>query len=238
MNDMVFVHGWGQSRQIWRPCMSIWPAAHYIDLPGHGGAPDAEPENWLSTLPGEKPVLLIGWSLGGMLALKLALNQPRLIKGLVLIASTAKFCQSDDWSAGCPAPLFRAFERQAATEPERLLRRFFALMLQGDELAPSLKLRLQRSCVNTAVPPSARAMQDGLSLLQNMDLRPHLDRIRIPCLIVHGRRDAIVPLAAGEYLCEHLPRAEMRCFETAGHAPFLSHTKAFRKILEEWCQNL
>ncbi len=238
MSEMLFVHGWGQSRQIWKPCMSIWPDAHYINLPGHGGEPDAEPDSWLDSLPGEKPMLLIGWSLGGMLALRLALRLPRRIKGLVLIATTPKFCMTADWDAGCPAHVFSTFKRQAITDPERLLRRFFDLMLQGEELSMSARRRLQQECMNTSVLPSIAAMKHGLSLLQSLDLRPHLNEIRVPCLIVHGHRDVIVPHAAGKYLCEHLPRADMRSLESAGHAPFLNHTRAFRQTLEEWCRKL
>ncbi|MDX8391653.1 MAG: alpha/beta fold hydrolase, partial [Mariprofundaceae bacterium] len=74
---LVFVHGWGQSPQTWHAQLDYFSTrceTQTICLPGHGGAADAPTDAWEDHLHKQlpdTPHILIGWSLGGMLALQL-----------------------------------------------------------------------------------------------------------------------------------------------------------------------
>jgi len=59
-------------------------------------------------------------------------------------------------------------------------------------------------------------------MLSRTDLRPALDSIAQPTLVMHGDRDAITPLAAGRYLAQALPNARIVIMEGAAHVPFAS----------------
>jgi pimeloyl-[acyl-carrier protein] methyl ester esterase len=241
---MVFLHGWGQSARIWDH-----QAAHFSprcpvstpNLPGHGGADDAPAGAWLdilaSRLP-DQPSILVGWSLGGMLALQLAHAFPERVAGLALVATTPCFTRAPDWPQGCDEATLQAFTEGASTHSAKQLGRFFALMLQGDALPRSRFNALAREAIDREHPPSAAGLATGLALLTGLDLRPLLPGIGQPAWVAHGDGDAIIPPAAGHALAERLPHAAWHGFAHAGHAPFLTQAEAFQNTLEAWCQNI
>ncbi len=241
--QLAFLHGWGQSSRAWFAQQPVFPEAIYLDLPGHGGATEAE--EWtqrLTTQLPEAPLILIGWSLGGILALELATGPVgQRLRGLVLLGTTPCFMQRPDWCHGCDAELMQAFERGIeAPEPERAqaMSRFFMLMLHGDDLSRKELQQLACRAVDRRHPPSQKALRHGLELLRTHDLRSKLGDIRVPTLVIHGERDAVVPAAAGRYLAEHIPQAAWKPIPGCGHAPQMTCAQAFNETLEAWCQNL
>jgi len=235
---LVFLHGWGQSTRIWHGQQDAFPDALFLNLPGHGGAPDAA--DWLAAtveqLP-EQPCILIGWSLGGMLAMQLAIHHPDRVAGLVLVATTPRFRNNASWSHGCSDEVFEGFTEGLSAQSAKLLGRFFALMLHGDTLARSEFNQLARTSIDREHPPTAEGLRHGLELLTTLDLRSSLAGIRQPALVLHGDADAIIPAAAGRWLADMLQHARWQPLQ-GGHAPFLTQGAAFNSILEEWCQNI
>jgi len=244
MSPMVFLHGWGQSSRIWRhqaDHFRRFGPVHTPELPGHGGSAEAPPAAWLENLAAglpDEPAVLVGWSLGGMLALKLALGFPERVAALALVSTTPCFRARDDWPHGCADATFRAFEQGVRENSPKELARFFALMLQGDALPRSRYNELARQAVDREHPPTAGALAGGLALLATLDLRRQLPRIEQPVWVAHGDNDAIVPAAAGRYLSHHLPHAAWHRFDDCGHAPFLTQAEDFQQRLEAWCRNI
>ncbi|MCF7821685.1 MAG: alpha/beta fold hydrolase, partial [Mariprofundaceae bacterium] len=132
---MVFLHGWGQSRQVWQKQQAFFPDATFLNLPGHGGAVDAS--DWVTSISGqlpESPCMLIGWSLGGILAMNVALQHPEKVASLVLVSTTPSFCSKQGWVHGCSDELFQASRSGIEWNSAKTMGRFFALMFQGDEM--------------------------------------------------------------------------------------------------------
>jgi len=183
------------------------------------------------------PCVLIGWSLGGLLAMTLAGRAPHRVRGLVLVASTPCFVARPDWPLGVREDRFAAFREAAAAPTARRLGRFFHLMLHGEGLSRPRIRALAREVGAAEGMPRREALEAGLRLLADLDLRGRVAGLAVPCLVVHGRRDAIVPVAAGRWLAEHLPRAEWVEYADAGHAPFLTRAREFNRRLEAWCRS-
>ena len=244
MTPLVFFHGWGQSVRVWHGQQahfsSEWPVSA-LNLPGHGGAADAMACEWVNIsqagLP-EEPSVLVGWSLGGMLAIELAHRQPERVAGLVLVSTTPCFRNKPGWTHGCSDAVFRDFESGVQENSAKAMSRFFALMLHGDDLTRPEYNDIARAAVDRTHPASADGLRQGLSLLGDLDLRDLLTGIKAPCLVMHGDEDAVVPLAAGEYLAEHIPGAALEGFEGCGHAPLLTQAGKFNQRLEDWCRNI
>jgi len=240
---LAFVPGWGQSSQVWHHQSAYfsraWPV-HVVNLPGHGGAPDASTGSWLKELSNalpDQPCILVGWSLGGMLAIQLAYRWPEKLAGLVLVSSTPCFRVKSDWKQGCSGEQFHAFEQALGRDSDKLLRQFFMLMLDGDTVSRGRFNAIAKEAVDRKHPPLPTALRSGLKLLGTLDLRAQLADISIPTLVVHGMHDQVVPVEAGRYLAGHIPDASLHIME-CGHAPYLTQDKIFNEHLEQWCLNI
>jgi len=239
---LVFMHGWSGSIQVWHGQTEYfsgkWPV-QCVNLPGHGGAPDVPDGAWTDRLRGALPdrsYVLVGWSLGGMLSLQLAHACPDRLAGLVLASSTPCFRAKAGWMHGCPGEEFSEFRRALEEDAGKLLGQFFTLMLHGDALSGSRRNAIAEEVIDRRRPPSTQALRTGLQILDRLDLRPLLVDIRVPTLVMHGEYDAVVPVAAGRYLAEHLPEASLHVMH-CGHAPHLTQTDEFNHTLEAWCRN-
>lgn len=243
--DVVLLHGWGLHSAIWTATtdsLAVQLSQHYrvtmIDLPGHG----LSEGNYVSfdlpeivraiaaLLPAK--TILIGWSLGGLLALQLAHNYPGQITRLVLLASTARFTHADGWASGLPKSTLDNFANALIDKPELTVQRFLALQVRGSENERQ-QLRQLKQALRERPNARPQALCSALSILQNSDLRPELTTILQPCRIILGENDRIVRSAAGVAMTACLPRATSTVIANASHAPFLSHPEqTLNSILE------
>jgi pimeloyl-[acyl-carrier protein] methyl ester esterase len=229
--DLVLLHGWGLHGGMWGPWLDRLAEGarlHVLDLPGHGrsGWP-ARARDLAGFAQAVFPHLprgaaLLGWSLGGMLALELARRHPRHLRALVLVATTPKFLAGPDWEHGLPAAVLEEFTRGLAADYRRTVQNFLALQTRGDEHAGAT-LRLLRARLAAHGEPDPRALAAGLAVLREADLRDALPQIALPSLVIAGQHDRLTPPEAGRGLAVALPSARFRLIERSGHAPFLSH---------------
>ena len=226
--SLVFLHGWGQSDQIWFEQRQHFPQAHYLNLSGD------HLESLHQTTPA-KGITLVGWSLGGMLAIQWALQYPKQIQSLVLVSCTPSFRQRRDWLHGCDDATFQGFCDGIHARANKTMSRFFALMFHGDGLERSRYNQIAHLAINKASPPSQQTLEQGLTELSEWDLRSQLAHITQPCLVLHGQQDAVIPIEAGQHLAAHIPEAQWQSFAGCGHAPFITHSQTFNQILESWC---
>src|SRR5207245_218247 len=186
-----------------------------IDLPGHGrsdwdasaSTPAAQAWRVHETLaPLTRRFALLGWSLGGQLALDLAAAMPTGIERLALIAPTPRFLAGPDWRCGTAPALLARLERQLQEDSGRTVREFLKLQVRGvaPRTASRVLARLKGALAgHGAAQPEALAR--GLDRLKDGDLRPALPLVRIPALVVSGGLDRITPAAAGRALAAALP---------------------------------
>ncbi|MHB1280655.1 MAG: alpha/beta fold hydrolase [Acidithiobacillus sp.] len=239
---LVLLHGWGMESRVfasWRSLLDAHFTCISYDLPGHGQTPCA-PSGlaWSAGLEGLRQMLaqeaskplLLGWSLGGLLALGIALQHPELLVGLVLISSSPAFCQHPDWSPAIPAATLEEFAQRLRDDPQGTRHRFLALQVLND---PQGRRALEG--LSAWPMPDQACLADGLGLLREVDLREQLTALPMPVHLLHGRQDRIVPIGAGEYLHERLTGSRFTLLEQAGHAPFLSQPQACTQaLLETW----
>ena len=229
--DLVLLHGWALHGGMWGPWLdelALNARLHLVDLPGHGHSP------WSADLRGlpdlartvarhvPKGASLLGWSLGGMIALELARQEPGLAGALVLVATTPKFVAADDWQHGMQGAVLDEFARGLATDHRGTVQNFLALQTRGDERSAET-LRMLRRKLEAHGPPDPRALVAGLEILRTADLRDALPSISLPTLVIAGDHDRLTPAGAGRALATALPQARYREIPHSGHAPFLSH---------------
>lgn len=180
--------------------------------------------------PGPERVGVIGWSMGGIVALETAREYPGLFQRLVIISGTARFSAGNDEP---PALTCGERSRTSSVEGPGVNASVLRAMAMGLRRMPGNVLAAYYDKVHASksgpVAEFAAWAQDialldrdeliqGLDYLQRMDLRDGLDKQMVPTLVVHGREDRIVPWQAGEWLSRALAVSHWRCHEGLGHA--------------------
>ena len=119
---IVLLHGWGTGADVWRPLLARlrpWADVTLLDLPGcvPGGVPATGLESALDTVIAACPQrsVLVGWSLGGQLALELAARYPQRVEAVVTLCSNPCFIARGDWPGMSPAA-YREFRAGLASD--------------------------------------------------------------------------------------------------------------------------
>jgi pimeloyl-[acyl-carrier protein] methyl ester esterase len=221
-----FVGGWGSTHATWQAAL----AQEALRQP----APvDSRFLSWIDCLrdwpaaiarirsfPGR--VLLVGWSLGALLSLRAALDMTTLGKSeklaaLVLVSGTARLCATDRYEGAAPHML-EAMRARIGSECETVLRSFARECATPDGGKEAATAYLGEACRF-----SAEDLAEGLRALAEFDLRARVEAIELPCRLIHGSADHIVPLGSARLLAERLPSASLEILSGSGHALPFTH---------------
>lgn len=240
--EVVLVHGWALHGGVWVDVvreLSKDFRVTVVDLPGHGRSREWLPQEFSpASLAGAVqrvlagPAAWVGWSLGALVALAAAQQNPQAVKKLALVGATPKFIRSDDWPRAMEPALLDQFARDLEHDYATTLRRFLSLQVAVQE--DRLVLRRLRDELFRYGEPATAALRAGLRLLKEADCRATLPTIHAPALVIHGKLDRLVPVGAARYLAEHLPQARLEIVAGSGHAPFLSHPAVFLEKLKDF----
>jgi len=236
---LVLLHGWALHAGLFAP---IVPAlarqhrVHAVDLPGHGHSDplrswtlQAVVEALERRFADERALSVLGWSLGGALALAWARRAPSRISRLLLVTTTPKFIAGADWPHAMTDETLARFAHELRVAFKPTLLRFLTLQVQGSEEGRSALSALRQQLFARGEPDPA-VLADSLAALRAIDLRDDVGRLGQPALIVTGGRDLLAPPEAGAWLAERLPAGRLHAFPTAAHAPFISHRDAFLDV--------
>src|SRR5687767_13701253 len=243
---LVLLHGWAMHGGLFSP---IVPAlakqhrVHAVDLPGHGHSDRMHPftlERVVDVLEHRfahaQALSVLGWSLGGAVAMAWARRAPSRIARLVLVCATPKFGAAPDWPCAMTDETLSRFADELRVAFRQTLLRFLTLQLQGSEEG-RVALAALRQRIFSRGEPDATSIADSLAALRAIDLRDEASRIEQPALVVTGARDTLVPAAAGAWLAGALPSGRSQVLDRAAHAPFLSHPVAFLDPVTAFLRN-
>ncbi len=234
--DLVLVHGWGMNAAAWGVLPALLESRFRVtrlELPGHGesgwNGEGSDPTRWARALLAAAPprATWVGWSLGGLVALQATALAPERIVALVGVASTPCFVQRPDWRPAMAEETLAGFGDRLLNDLDGTIQQFLALQFHGVKEARALMRRLRQDLARRP-PPRPQALQAGLALLRDCDLRLRLAAVDRPRLWILGGRDRLVPPALADALPEGV---RVHFVEEAGHAPFLSHPEAVASTL-------
>jgi pimeloyl-[acyl-carrier protein] methyl ester esterase len=223
IGDWLLVPGWGFAASVFDELRAFLPPTIVATAVACRAAVAAIDQRAAAVRAGDAPPFgICAWSLGATLAVDRALAHPGAIAALVLVGATPRFVAGDGWIPAMPAAEFEAFAAVAAASVPAAQSRLASLCAMGSADAPALARRLRRS-FDRALPGEAAAgfpdaMMEGLDCLRRADLRGRLSALDVPVALVHGERDALVPVAAAHALAAALPRARGLAVAADGHA--------------------
>lgn len=230
--DVVLLHGWGMHGGLWGEFKEILAndlTIHVIDLPGFGFSKNIKSEFTLEDTSEivegyikelNKPVVVIGWSLGGLITLNLLKRKKVNIEKVVFIAATPSFTKKTGWSDAMEQSVFDAFSKDLENDYRKTLKRFLSLQTRGSDLSKETLRELNKN-LDERGEPDIKALKFGLDTLSESDLRGE-DNYEIPGMIILGEKDTLVPPQVKSEFEKIFPNLEQLILKKAGHAPFLS----------------
>lgn len=241
----VFVHGWGMNHAVWQPVIESLPdriETVAVDLPGHGAAADeyfSGLDDLVMALCRDitRPAIWIGWSLGGLAVLKLALDYPQRVQAMMLVSSTPCFVHRDDWPCGMPHSLFDSFAAELEADFDNTIRRFLSLQVKDSAQGRQLLKQLRQQVLQQP-PANIQALRSGLEVLKSTDLREQMQKLEMPLAVALGARDGLVNVESSKFFTDNLPHVDVRIYAQAAHAPFLSHLPDFTAQLLQLVSSL
>ena len=235
LSPMVLLHGWGFQPGIWSPVVEAMRqrgVASEILTPALPLSENMSQASALESLFVSLPekTHLVGWSLGGELALAFASCFPERVDTLTLISSTPCFMNRSDWTSGQPTSLLDDFDQRLQENPAALLKRFATLIRHGDSTATRDKALSAHLLAVTETDPDRLAT--GLTFLRTLDLRNlcAMDEERPSITLIHGTADHVVPLEASLWL-EAQFDTPLMCIEGGSHALPLTHAGQIAQTL-------
>jgi pimeloyl-[acyl-carrier protein] methyl ester esterase len=236
---IVLVHGLGSNASHWLPTARLL-ARHYrvslVDLPGHGVTAMPDPFSLERAALGldlalrddgdGDPVILVGHSLGGLVAAATALQNPRLVRGLVLVEAALKPQVPAEQRAALLAELdrdYRGFVRQAYLG-------FGRDSAQGERLWAEVE------------PIDPANVKPWIRLAFTADLSGRTPRLDVPVLAVLAERSwpkdepwAVTAKALGY---EGLPNLRAARIADSGHFVMLDHPRELATLIDRFAATL
>lgn len=241
--DLALIHGWGMHGGIWdgvRADLAKNFRVHALDLPGYGASAACQPyslgalaKRVAESLP--PGINVVGWSLGGLVAQRWALDHPQQVRRLMLVGTSPCFVQRSDWESGIDPVILQSFANDLDQDYAGTLLRFLSLQARnGEDLRTVMKYL--RAALFARGQPSAEVLKAGLDVLLDTDLRNEAGNFRMPLALLHGERDMLAPAGAARWLGARMPGARLEMISGCAHAPFLSHPEIFLRVAREFFQ--
>jgi pimeloyl-[acyl-carrier protein] methyl ester esterase len=237
---IVLIHGWGMSGKIWEEFSKLMKdkyKLYIIDLPGMGKSKIIKPykiDNLIDKIHELIPdkATIIGWSLGGQIAMKYCLRHPKTVKSLVCISSTPCFIRKPGWEYGVSINFFSKFKKNLLNNWQKTLKSFFLLQIKEDKKSKNILKKLESDFMGQQ-PPTKKGLEKSLEILEEIDMRNDLKNINIPTLIISGKQDSISNYKASVWMQSQIKESKIFIFDLAGHMPFLNYqTKCFELVEE------
>lgn len=173
------------------------------------------------------PEVLIGWSLGGQLAIRLIAKKILFPKLLILLAPPFQMIKDNRIQAGMSKSTFADFYQNFVKGPDKTLKQFAILTAMNDRNASEIARTLD---VNEENFEQTKFWLEELSRFSCFDI----DFSEMPrTLFVQGAGDMIVHASQAEYFKERIKNFRLEIFKNCGHAPHLNNLTNLRDLIKE-----
>jgi len=226
---IVILNGWGGQQFFWQNFLgNLSCEVKLIDTCDYliSDNLDEVASQIIKLIPNEAYV--IGWSLGGQVALNIAAQYPDKIKKLITIGTNPKFIAQTDWP-GMNETIFAGFCAKFMNNPIKALNYFFKLQLMGVKNLKHFIAQLPQ-VKNIEITK----LKHGLQILKQADLRSMIQKINLPNLHIYGKQDHLVPHEISAHMKNMNSLSKVKIISAASHLPFFTNVDECYKIISEF----
>ena len=263
--NMVLIHGWTSDESIWQETQNYLDQRYRVYTLNLPIAKDIDSYRdaviGLIEKNGLDQVILVGWSMGALVAVQVAHQLPIKVQGLILVSGTSRFLAdsqcgipelggestvkygqfeqesvtlTDAYMGGIPAALIVRMKKRLSKNCQQTINDFNKLMFSPQEQAQGLAVEIIDSALSRGRTWDLIEAQAGLDYLAVADVRAELKGITCPTLLLHGEQDEICPIGGAEFIQRQIPCAQLIIYPGVGHIPFLTNFEGFHQALERW----
>lgn len=246
---IVFVHGWGAAGgATWRYQLDGLAATYQVivpDLPGFGRSPplphsDADAFagalDRLIAASGFESVLLVGWSMGGLVSLAYCAQLAcRRLAGVVIVDVAPRTLPDADWVVGEQlhagfAGGVDAWVSRWPGDRDEVLREVMELAFADP---PAHRPEIEQLIASARMADETAAIQ-AFTEIARRDFRPTLPQVTVPSLLIFGGRSTSTTPWVRRYMAEQLPGSTVAVVEGSGHAVMLEEPDRFNSIVGDF----
>ena len=247
---IVFLHGWGTNAHVWRLQLSQLAGEHHVlafDQRGFGASPGAAPATtarlaadvhlFLSS-QGLEDVFLIGWSMGGLVAMSYCeqFGSQRL-RALGIVDVSPRLTAADGWGVGegVGGEIGEGFARWRKMWPERRREVFEEIVRVGFHDPESHAADIDWTVEESMRTDPVFGMEIFVDLF-GRDFRESVKQIELPTLLLYGGHSTSTTRFVADYMASAIPRAQLELFENSGHVAFIEETERFNQVVDEFAK--
>ena len=240
-NHLLFIHGLGSAADRWMKIPEELSSDFHsiaIDLPGFGESEKPKQMDYtinqfgtiiasfLQKISIHDQTSLIGHSLGGYIALEMIIQNPNLIKQLVLIDSSGMLEK--------PTPVLDEYFDAAMNPTKENVRRVFEKMVADPNRIPDQLVDgfIRRINMPNAKQAFASTLENSATTQIGLDVLRKI--INIPTLILWGVHDKVIPIEHSKLFKEGIKDSRLEIIDDAGHAPFAEKPDIVCKLLQNF----
>jgi len=231
IRNLVFIHGWAGTPEIWQGQREYFSGEYEVTLPDIGPAKDiAGAANIVNdSIKGKKDFVLIGWSLGWLAVLEALKSLFLKPKAVVAVNSAPKFCSDEYLGAGFTQTHLNKMIRDCKRDPKKTVDNFYRGLLT--EEAKNMLGEFNVRNLNY------QSLTYGLYMLRDCDYRDFFGEIKLPALIIAGAKDKICPPEASEYMYKRINDSQFKVFD-CGHIPFIDKAEEFNSTIDDFIKSV
>jgi pimeloyl-ACP methyl ester carboxylesterase len=242
---LIMIMGLSANVYWWDPPFLEELARHFqiliFDNRGVGRSDDPQVDFSIKTMAEDLAALMdavdirrahvLGISMGGMIAQEFALNWPERVEKLVLCATNCGGAEQILASNEVLQTLMSFAQRE---HDQELVKETLPLLLSEDFIAENPQWIEERTAAILKIPTTPSSYGRQLGAIMNFHTFERLGSITAPVLVLHGKKDILIPPENAKILAEKIPGAELALFENSAHLVFSQETQIVTNAIVEF----
>ncbi len=230
----IWLPGWSYTPDMYRHIIAMIDEAvgghnHFaVDFSKYAKPADLIEEMAVQNTERSSTVIIVGWSLGAMVAEKIIESTAEHISAAFLVSASPSFIKSDLYPYGLPKSRLHVLKKRILSDPDNAVADF------RNSISSNPELRTMAISHTATDRTPQKTLLAGLDFLADYKIDPDRSRtIRIPIYLLHGRKDDICPVEGAEQLQNTYLQSRLSISEEAGHdIPFVQPCYFVKWILK------